>query len=161
MDEQMSLFAPALPCGRTSPEPFPVTKAGTSKPSCQSLSESRSQTPLMCLCLTRDAGPTPDFSWETDGALLGDCWTPNIGEYPRDARESRLSQILEDNAPEKYYLSARALKGIKTRAERRQKQLPPVLEAAIDFQIAWMEQEPPEHIRQLYEQFQTVWMASR
>ena len=38
-----------------------------------------------------------------------------------------MSAILEENAPEKYSLSARACLGILTRAERRGKALPPIL----------------------------------
>jgi cytidylate kinase len=47
-----------------------------------------------------------------------------------------LSQILEANAPEKYYLSAKACEGILRRAERRGKQLPEILKIALEQQIA-------------------------
>jgi len=42
-----------------------------------------------------------------------------------------LSWILEDNVPQKYYLSARACQGILTRASRRGKPLPEVLRQAL------------------------------
>lgn len=60
----------------------------------------------------------------------------NIGESPNVAAESTLSQILEGNAPEKYYLSARACEGILKRAERRGKELPPMLREALEQVIA-------------------------
>ena len=91
-------------------------------------------------------GAKPEQSLETDGLWLGDSSTLNIGEKPSmtavqevcsawgphsAAKESLLSQILEVNAPEKYYLSARACQGILTRASRRGKKLPELLEAAL------------------------------
>jgi cytidylate kinase len=47
-----------------------------------------------------------------------------------------LSSILEANAPEKYYLSAKACEGILRRAERRGKQLPAMLKTALEQMIA-------------------------
>ena len=66
-----------------------------------------------------------------DDLLHGDCSTLNTGESPSAARESRLSWILEDNVPQKYYLSARACQGILTRASRRGKPLPDILRQAL------------------------------
>lgn len=80
-------------------------------------------------------GATQTLSWETDGALLTEFLTLNIGERPNVERESTLLQILEDNAPEKYYLSAKACEGILRRAERRGKELPPILKEALKQQI--------------------------
>lgn len=57
--------------------------------------------------------------------------TRNTGECPRDAVESRLSQILEADALPKYYLSREACLGIVRRAERRGKVLPPELKTAL------------------------------
>lgn len=76
-------------------------------------------------------GETPVASWEKVIRLPGACWTPNTGESPSVARESTLSQILEDNAPEKYFLSARACEGILRRAEKRGKKLPLMLWEAL------------------------------
>ena len=59
----------------------------------------------------------------------------NTGEFPSAAVESTLSSILEVNAPTKYYLSAKACKGILRRAERRGKQLPEMLRIALEQQI--------------------------
>ena len=76
-------------------------------------------------------GAKQEQSPETDGLWLGDSLTLNIGEFPNAERESLLSQILEDNVPQKYYLSARACQGILVRASRRGKKLPELLEAAL------------------------------
>lgn len=54
----------------------------------------------------------------------------------KDAVESTLSQILEANVPKKYYLSAKACEGILRRAERRGKELPPMLKTALEQQSA-------------------------
>lgn len=72
-----------------------------------------------------------------DGLLHGDCSTLNTGESPSVARESRLSWILEDNVPQKFYLSARACQGILTRASRRGKPLPELLKQALLDMIEW------------------------
>lgn len=82
-------------------------------------------------------GAKPEQSLETDGALLGDSSTLNIGESPSVESESLLSQILEANAPLKYYLSERACQGILTRASRRGKALPDLLKTALLEMIEW------------------------
>jgi hypothetical protein len=76
----------------------------------------------------------PDASWETDGASLGVYSMRNSGESPSVAVESRLSQILEDTPHPRYYLSAKACQGILRRAERRGKELPPMLKEALERQ---------------------------
>ena len=85
--------------------------------------------------------PMPDSGkWPYSGLLLdevggyqlpGGYTMLNTGVYPSVVRESRLSQILEDSVPEKYYLSKKACLGILTRAARRGKELPPELKAAL------------------------------
>ena len=72
-----------------------------------------------------------------DGLLHGDCSTLNTGESPSAARESRLSWILEENVPQKFYLSARACQGILVRASRRGKPLPELLKQALLDMIEW------------------------
>lgn len=71
--------------------------------------------------------------WET-GALHGDYMTRSFGECPREENVSRLSQILQDSVPEKYALSAKACEGILRRAEKRGKELPARLKAALERQ---------------------------
>ena len=66
------------------------------------------------------------------GKRLGGSSTLNISECHNDAVESSLSQVLEKGSiPPRYYLSARARAGILLRAERRGKELPPTLKAAL------------------------------
>lgn len=86
-------------------------------------------------------GAKPEQSTETDGLWLGDSLMLNIGECPREESVSLLSQILEDNVPRKYYLSARACQGILTRALRRGKALPDLLKTALLDMIEWWESE--------------------
>ena len=58
--------------------------------------------------------------------------TLNFGESPSDVRESTLSQILQENAPEKYSLSRKACEGILRRAKKRGKALPDLLREALE-----------------------------
>ncbi|MDL2234070.1 DNA cytosine methyltransferase [Ruminococcaceae bacterium OttesenSCG-928-L11] len=66
------------------------------------------------------------------------------GVSPRDVKESFLSSILEDSPHPKFYLTPTACHGILRRAERRGKELPPVLEQALRMQAAI----PPEVMAQ-------------
>ena len=125
---------PASLCGRTSLEHSAATKEKTSEPSLKNLLESRNRTPL-CLRFRRVGGHMPTVTVETDGALLTEFLTHNTGESPSVAVESTLSQILQAEVPEKYYLSARACEGILRRAERRGKQLSPMLKEALEQMI--------------------------
>lgn len=74
-----------------------------------------------------------------DGLWLGDSWTANISEWPSVESVSLLSSTLEASVPEKYYLSARACQGILTRASRRGKKLPDLLQTALLEMIEWWE----------------------
>ena len=57
---------------------------------------------------------------------------PNFSESPSAAAASLLSQVLEQSAPPKYFLSDKAKLGILQRAARRGKTLPPLLRAALE-----------------------------
>ena len=128
---QLSLF------GKTCPELSVPTEEKISEPCWKNLPAWNNQT-LQFLDLRRGAdGTKPEQSPETDGLWLGDSLTLNIGESPNAERESRLSWILEDNVPQKYYLSARACQGILTRASRRGKPLPELLKQALLDMIEW------------------------
>ena len=151
MEEQVSLFDQDLLSTKMCLGLSAPTAAKTSKPS--STPSSKSQTPKlpMCLCLTATNGATPDActtSW-VNGVLLGEYRTDSFGERPNRLTEeqsypahpngvgvSRLSQILVDDAPPKYCLSARACQGILSRAERRGKKLPDELREALEQQIS-------------------------
>ena len=120
--------------GKMSPEHSAVTMAKTSVQSVRNSSKSLSRTPL-CLQFQKVDGLMPTVTSATDGRLLTEFLTLNIGESPNAVVESTLSSILEVNAPEKYYLSARACEGILRRAERRGKVLPQMLRDALEQMI--------------------------
>lgn len=62
---------------------------------------------------------------------LGGCSTLNGSECPNAAAACSLSQILEASAPTRFYLSAKAARGILRRAEKRGRKLPTALESAL------------------------------
>ena len=121
-----------LRSGKMLEEHSPQTTEKTSDVSWKNLHTSSKQT-LQFLNLREKAEnglnqaqfPVMDGLWHGDSSML------NIGECPNVVKESRLSWILEDNVPQKYYLSARACQGILTRASRRGKPLPEVLRQAL------------------------------
>jgi len=62
-----------------------------------------------------------------------ESWTLNISEYPNDAVESSLSDILETGAvPRQFFLSPKACAGILRRADSRGKILPKILRQALE-----------------------------
>lgn len=80
--------------------------------------------------------------WAAAGMVRGGRLTPlgeslmlNIGEYPNVENESTLSEILEDNVPEKYYLSAKACLGILRRAKNKGRKLPDNLRIALEQKV--------------------------
>jgi hypothetical protein len=62
------------------------------------------------------------------------CLTLDTSEFPSDAGECSLSDILETPGPhlERYFLSVRACRGILRRAEKRGRELPPSLKSALE-----------------------------
>lgn len=131
---QLSLF------GKTCPEHSAPMEEKISEPCWKNLPAWNNQT-LQFLNLRRGAdGAKPEQSPETDGLWLGDSLMLNIGESPREESVSLLSQILEGNVPQKYFLSARACQGILTRASRRGKKLPDLLQTALLEMIRWWEE---------------------
>ena len=138
MEGQMSIFDLDIWSGKTCQAPCQVqaekTKAKTSGRSLRKSQGSSRKIPLY-LDLRGD-GHTQDALWETGGVLLGVYMMHSFGESPKDVRESRLSQILEDRPHPKYTWSSRACQGILNRAERRGKELPPQLREALIRQSA-------------------------
>jgi len=133
---QLSLF------GKTCPEHSAPMEEKISEPCWKNLPAWNNQT-LQFLDLRRGAdGAKPEQSPETDGLWLGDSLMLNIGESPREESVSLLSQILEVNVPQKYFLSARACQGILTRASRRGKKLPDLLQMALLEMIEWWGKMP-------------------
>ena len=61
--------------------------------------------------------------------------TLNIGEKPRETNETKLSDILVNDADPKYTLSSKACSGILRRADKRGKALPEILREALENQI--------------------------
>lgn len=127
---QLSLF------GKMSQEHSAATEGKTSVPFWKNWPESK-RLAFQSLDLREGNGQRLDSYAVTDGALRGELSTLNIGECHSVAVESRLSWILEDNVPEKYYLSAKACLGILNRASRRGKELPEILKTALADIIGW------------------------
>lgn len=115
-------------CGRMYPALFPRQADVTLR-----LCWKRSQPPKF-QCLVLDGGQRPEWYEASELISLGACTTPNISEQHSGTGVSFLSRILEDDVPEKYYLSPKACAGILRRAERRGKALPPLLRAALEQQ---------------------------
>ena len=88
--------------------------------------------------------PSSSTAWTTSGSMSrGRYWTRSTSESRNAADACSLSQVLEDEAPSKFYLSARAAAGILRRAERRGKELPLNLRSALQALVSsgWKTQE--------------------
>ena len=133
VDGQVSMLDLDTWSGRTSPEHSVATAEKISVPSSKKQRTSQTKVPLF-LNLQTGNGQPPEQSWETNGVSLGEFSTRSFGESPSVAVVSRLSQILEDNPHQKYFLSATACAGILRRAEKRGKELPEILRAALERQ---------------------------
>lgn len=83
-------------------------------------------------CLAVENGQKAEWYGYQTVKSLGELLTPNIGEYPNAENVSTLSQVLEQNVPQKYYLSPKACLGILRRAETRGKELEPLLKAVLE-----------------------------
>ena len=115
--------------GKTCREHLPVIEGMTLEPCLKKSQRAKFQ------FLNLEDGRTQEWYEAESATFHGVCWTPSIGEYPSEERESTLWEIIELNAPAKYYLSPKACQGILNRAERRGKELPPVLKQALERQI--------------------------
>ena len=100
--------APAGWYGRTSPVSCRLRVDGTSEPSSE--------------------------GWQNSGmGSPTESWTLSFSEFPSDAAVSSLSDILETgDVPRRFYLSAKACRGILRRAEKRGKELPTQLRVALE-----------------------------
>ena len=132
--EQLCLFDLDTWFGRMSPERSPPQRARTSARYSKKRYELRTAD-FQFLDLRTGAGNLLGVCWETNSPSLGEYWTLNTGPAPHNGGDaSTLSQILQANVPEKYYLSQRACQGIIRRASARGKELPEILKAALERQ---------------------------
>ena len=127
---QVSLFDHDTVCGKTSLEPSPAQREGTSRRCFGNSSRLRNHR-WMLLDLRPGAGNMLGPCWEYDPVWLGSPGTLNTSECPSAVKESSLSQILQATAPYRFYLTRIACLGILRRAEERGKALPPLLEQAL------------------------------
>lgn len=91
-------------------------------------------------------GETAVSHLDPEDSLNGEFWTRNTSEFRSGAVVSSLSEILETGEIDpRYYLSAKACRGILRRAEKRGKDLPTMLRRALE-QVAEgsSEQAKPE-----------------
>ena len=132
--------------GKTCPEHSAATKEKTLQPCWKKLRVLQNQDFLYLDCRKSGNGQKQEPLTVMGGLSLGELITLNAGEKPSEtavqemlsvwgphsvAEESRLSQILEVNPLPKYNLTAKACLGILRRAERRGKDLPKLLKAAL------------------------------
>jgi hypothetical protein len=83
-------------------------------------------------CPEGEDGPTRVWLTDHGRGPRGGFSTLNISAWPNDASVCSLSRILETGPiPPKYYLSPKACAGILRRAEKRGKELPPLLKQAL------------------------------
>jgi len=141
--EQMSLFDRDIWCGKMCPELSAPTKEPISASCSKKPQKWPANKPPLFLSLKTD-GLQPDAlpMWEDNGALRGEYLMHSFGVCPKDENASHLSQILEASPHPKYYLSARACRGILNRAEKRGKQLPEILKLALIQQV-WQDGKAP------------------
>ena len=89
---------------------------------------------LACCPLTTGKTLASSFEgWRNSGICRpGESWTLNTSEWPSDAAVCSLSDILETDVPQRYFLSRRAAQGILRRAEKRGRELPELLRLALE-----------------------------
>ena len=114
--------------GKTSPEPSAQTTEKTSAAFLRSWQESK--TPKFQY-LNLKSGCQVDVSNFLVAVSHGEPTMLNIGESPKEERESHLSWILETSPNPKYNLSPVACQGILRRATTRGKSLPELLEKVL------------------------------
>ena len=162
--EQLSIYDLDLWCGRMFQEPSPAEpqKERISGSSSRRSSELKSVV-FQSLDLTPGAGNLlGEFYWELISPWRGDALTLNTGVSPREEKESSLSQILQDDPPDKYYLTRKACLGILRRAAERGKELPEKLKWALEMQagLVWPGVEKSEEADAYDELSQSVAFAA-
>lgn len=133
MREKTNGEKPRWLCWENVPGAFSSNKGADFKRSLK-LSSASSNRASRCLCLRKTDGPVPTYTWVPDLALHTALSMLNTGVYPNEENASSLSEILQANVQEKYYLSPKACQGILRRASARGKELPEVLRVALERQ---------------------------
>ena len=83
-------------------------------------------------CLLLGDGLEPEWLEAKSVESHGECLTLNFGASPNIARESSLSQVLEDGGcTSRYSLTPKACAGILRRVKAKGKKLPELLEAVL------------------------------
>ena len=115
-------------CGRTFPDLFPAMRAETLPTFLEAWCRGKFLSLPKDGAIAESASPKPET-----GSSNGGCWTLNTSERPRNAEGAcSLYSILEHGGVDRrFYLSARACRGILSRAERHGKVLPDVLMTAL------------------------------
>lgn len=159
------LFAHDTQFMKMSPEHSVQTKGKTSEPSLKKPSKSQTKMPLFLDLRGNGHRADVSWERDLTDLipLLGEFMMPNFGECHRGERDyvfsptttdsppqryylnmgekpmnpiiTKLSDILEEDADPKYFLSSRACQGILNRAEKRGKQLPEILKTALENQL--------------------------
>lgn len=141
--EQLSLFDQDGCAGRMSQERSPRPRVKTSRPSFKKSQEWQTSV-CQSLNLRTGSGNLLGKCWEIRFPLLGESSTPNFSVLPKEEIVCSLSRTLQDQAPRKYYLSQKACRGILSRVRHRGKELPPLLEAALQIQAGYKSWTPLE-----------------
>lgn len=136
VEGQMTIFDLDSQYGKMCQVPSPQTTERISESSLRNWQESKIAK-YQYLDLRQVNGNKPERWLVMDGQLHGEHLMLNFGESPKEERESSLSQILEMNVPERYYLSPIACQGILRRASKRGKALPPILKEALEAQAKY------------------------
>ena len=87
-------------------------------------------------CQATEDGTLAPFSGAWSNSGMGsptESLTLNTSEWPSDADVCLLSEVLETgDVPPRYFLSGKACAGILRRAEKRNKELPPMLQRVLE-----------------------------
>ena len=134
MDGQITLFDQDIWCSRTCRESSAPTTEATSEWYSNLLQESQMTMPLFLDLRAGTDGQTQGQYWQIGGALLGEFIRRSFGEHPREDVDCALLQILQDNPPQKYYLSAEACEGMLNRTQKRGRHLPNELRDVLVYQ---------------------------
>lgn len=132
-DDQACLFDPESFHGKTCQELSPqvIRTARTSGSSLRRLLKYVYPTYMFLDLTPGNSNLLGGYEWEIRSPWAGELSLLNTGVFPKEERESSLSQILEDSPHPNYYLSPKACLGILRRAKVRGKPLPKRLEAAL------------------------------